>query len=176
MSRVGTAPIHIPENVTVEVDGKQVQVTGPKGALTREVHPSVAVSVAGSEVVAEPKGTSRAERALWGTFASHIRNMIHGVTEGYEKRLVVEGVGYRAEQQGNALVMHVGFSHPVSVEIPEGITVSIEKEVVSISGIDKERVGQFAASVRAIKKPEPYKGKGIRYEDEVVRRKEGKKA
>jgi large subunit ribosomal protein L6 len=176
MSRVGTAPIHIPENVSVEVDGKQLRVDGPKGTLQREVHPSVAVRVEGDQVIAEPQGKTRADRALWGTFASHIRNMIHGVTEGYEKRLVVEGVGYRAEQQGESLVMHVGFSHPVSVTIPEGITVSIEKEVVSITGIDKERVGQFAASVRAIKKPEPYKGKGIRYENEVVRRKEGKKA
>lgn len=176
MSRIGSAPIAIPNNVEVNVGNGAVVVKGPKGELTRTLHPNVEVTIADDQATVSPKDKSRATRALWGTFASHIANMVQGVTDGFEEKLIIEGVGYRAALQGSSLVLNVGFSHPVSMEVPDDITVSVEKEVISISGINKDRVGQFAASVRAVKKPEPYKGKGIRYQDEVVRRKQGKKA
>ena len=123
-----------------------------------------------------PLVDTRQSRKDWGTVASHLSNMIEGVTEGFTKKLIIEGVGYRAETSGNKLVMQLGYSHPVEMQIPEGVAVEVEKNEITVSGTDKEAVGQFAANIRAKRKPEPYKGKGIRYSDEIIRRKEGKKA
>ena len=178
MSRIGKQPIAIPQGVSVSFNDtdRVMTVTGPHGTLNRHVRADVSVSVSDEEVTLRPAGDSASARALWGTYASHARNMIEGVTNKFEKTLVVEGVGYRVEQSGSAVILSVGFSHPVREEIPEGVEVSVEKNVITVRGADKEQVGGFAARLRSIKKPEPYKGKGIRYSDEVVRRKQGKKA
>lgn len=176
MSRVGKKPITIPSGTEIKVGAAEISVKGKGGTLTRPLHPAVAIKVDGSNVVVEPKGSSRLARALWGTYAAHVRNMIAGVNTPFVKKLQVEGIGYRVELSGKSLKLSVGFSHPVLVNIPEGVTVAVEKNIISITGADKDKVGQFAADVRAIKKPEPYKGKGIRYEGEVIRMKQGKKA
>lgn len=175
MSRLGKKPITIPAGTTVVVNPGEIVVKGKGGTLTRATHPSVKVVVNGSELSIEPVGNSRIARALWGTYSAHVRNMIAGVNAPFTKNLEVQGIGYRAELSGKQLKMALGFSHPVILTIPEGLTVAVEKNVISISGPDKEKVGQFAATVRSKKKPEPYKGKGIRYEGEVVRQKAGKK-
>jgi large subunit ribosomal protein L6 len=151
-------------------------VKGPLGELSREVHPLVKVAVEEEGVKVDPTEESIQGRALWGTFASHIRNMIHGVNEPYKKTLILEGVGYRMAVEGSDVVLNVGYSHQVRLKIPEGVKVEVQKNEMTISGIDKEMVGQFAANVRAKKKPEPYKGKGLRYSDETIIRKQGKKA
>jgi len=176
MSRIGKQTIEIPEKTTVTNDNGSITVVGPKGTLSRMFRSDIAISVSGNEITLTPKKETKQTRALWGTYGSHIQNMIDGVNKGYEKKLVLEGVGFRVEVAGKDLKMALGFSHPVVVAIPEGLTVTAEKNLVTITGIDKELVGQFAAKVRALKKPEPYKGKGFRYEDEVIRRKEGKRA
>lgn len=176
MSRLGKKPILIPPGTTVTVSPLEVVVKGKGGELRRSVRPEVVVTTTESEVSVAPKGSSRLARALWGTYASHLRNMIAGVNTPFVKKLDVQGIGYRAELAGKQIKLLLGFSHPVLVDIPEGLTVAIEKNIISISGADKELVGQFAASVRARKKPEPYKGKGIRYEGEKVRQKQGKKS
>jgi large subunit ribosomal protein L6 len=151
-------------------------VKGPKGTLHKPVSRFVTIEVGQEGVQVSQKGDSIESRAAVGTYASHVRNMLTGVTEGFQKKLLVEGVGFKWEVQGKTLKLALGFSHPVNVDIPEGLTVVAEKGTLTISGFDKEAVGQFAADIRALKKPEPYKGKGIRYEGEVVRRKQGKKA
>lgn len=176
MSRIGKRPIHIPSGTTVSVDDGRVTVEGPKGSLSRSLHPQIQIGVTDDEVVVSRKSESIETKALWGTFASHIENMVQGVNEPYVKKLVVDGVGYRAETQGDDLVINVGFSHPIEMQIPEGITVEVEKNTITVSGIDKDLVGQFAANIRAMREPEPYKGKGIRYEDEEILRKQGKKS
>jgi large subunit ribosomal protein L6 len=151
-------------------------VKGKGGTLKRPLHSSVSVKVEGKEVSVNPADKSRLGKALWGTYAAHVRNMVAGVNTPFTKKLQIEGIGYKAELQGKTIKMALGFSHPVIVAIPEGLTVAIEKNIISISGADKDAVGQFAASVRALKKPEPYKGKGIRYEGERILEKQGKKA
>lgn len=176
MSRIGKKPISVPAGTDVSVVSHEVIVKGKGGTLKRAVHPAVAISVTNGEVTVAPSSDSRLARALWGTYAAHVRNMIAGVNTPFTKKLIVEGIGYRAEVAGKQLKLSVGFSHPILISVPEGVTVSVDKGTISISGADKELVGQFAAAVRAVRKPEPYKGKGIRYEDEVVRRKQGKKA
>ena len=176
MSRIGKNPIKIPAGTEVSVVSTELIVKGKGGTLKKMVHPAVTVAVANGEVTVSPKETSRTARALWGTYAAHVRNMIAGVNGGFVKKLQVEGIGYRVELAGKQLKLQVGFSHPVLLTIPAGITAAVEKNIITVSGADKEAVGQFAASVRAVKKPEPYKGKGIRYEGEVVRQKQGKKA
>jgi large subunit ribosomal protein L6 len=176
MSRIGKRAITIPGGTTVSIADHAIVVKGKAGTLTRSVHPAVTVAVEGSEVKVTPNGTTRLERALWGTYAAHVKNMIAGVNTPFVKKLQIEGIGYRAEVTGKNIKLALGFSHPVLVAIPEGLTVAVEKNIISVTGSDKEQVGQFAASVRALKKPEPYKGKGIRYEGEVVREKQGKKA
>lgn len=176
MSRLGKKPAIVPSNTDVVIDGKMCTVKGPKGEVSKKLHDLVEVSVTDEGVVVAPKNNSRLARALWGTFASHVRNMIAGVNEPFKKVLILEGVGYRVAMKGNTLELIVGFSHPVEMEVPEGVTVTVEKNVITVSGPDKEAVGKFAAEVRAVKKPEPYKGKGLHYDDEVVRRKQGKKA
>ncbi len=175
MSRIGKKGITIPDKTEVTVLNGLVNVTGPKGNLQRLFGPSIEIKIEGKEISFEPKKTGKQTMALWGTVASHIKNMIKGVNEGFERRLLLEGVGYKSEVKGNKLVLALGFSHPVEVEIPAGLTVEAVKNNISIKGMDKELVGQFSASVRALKKPEPYKGKGFRYEGEVIRRKQGKK-
>ncbi len=151
-------------------------VKGPKGALERAFRSEVSISIEGKHIsLALPKENNQT-RALWGTYASHIKNMVKGVNEGFEKKLVLEGVGYKSQITGDNLVLALGFSHPVNVPIPAGLSVKAEKNLITISGMDKELVGSFAAKVRALKKPEPYKGKGFRYFDEVIRRKQGKKS
>lgn len=174
MSRVGKNPIVIPEKTEVSFEGNMLTVKGPLGSITRRVKSDVSIEIKDGKVEVSVR---RAEaKPLWGTWASHIRNMIKGVNTPYEKKLVVEGIGFKSEIKNNQLVLSVGFSHLVNVPIPTGLKVTAEKNIISVSGIDKELVGQFTAHVRSLKKPEPYKGKGIRYEGEVIRRKQGKKA
>jgi large subunit ribosomal protein L6 len=175
MSRIGKQIIEIPEKTSVTAAAGAVSVVGPLGTLSREFKNIVAIAIEGSEVKLTPKDESISTKALWGTYAAHIANMIAGVNKVYEKKLMIEGVGFRCEVSGQKLTLALGFSHPVVVPIPQSIKVTAEKNVITITGIDKEAVGQFAANVRSLKKPEPYKGKGIRYHDEVVRRKQGKK-
>lgn len=151
-------------------------IKGPLGSLTKKIHPYVSVAVTPEGVLVTPANQSKLGRSLWGTYASHVKNMIKGVTSKYSRRLELQGIGYKVELQGKSLKFQVGFSHPVLIAAPAGVDVLVEKNIITVSGIDKEAVGQFAANVRAIKKPEPYKGKGIRYEGEYVRQKEGKKA
>lgn len=176
MSRLGKQAIVPPSGVEATFASGVFTVKGPKGTLTRAITDDVTVSVTPEGITLAPARETKLANALWGTYAAHIMNMIEGVTKGFTKVLQVEGVGYRGEVKGNALVMQLGFSHPVSFDIPSGVTVTAEKGVFTISGIDKEVVGQFAAVVRAKKKPEPYKGKGIRYQGEYIIRKQGKKA
>ena len=176
MSRIAKKPIEIPSGVEIKNEGLTFTVKGPKGTLARDFKTNIVeIEVKDNNITLTPKGTDVFSKSLWGTYAAHLRNMIHGVTEGYEKKLIVEGVGFKSEVKGKNLEMALGFSHPVIMEIPEGITMTAEKNNLTISGIDKEAVGQFASQVRAKKKPEPYKGKGIRYEDEIIRRKQGKR-
>ena len=176
MSRLGKLAIAIPTGTDVSVSPEAITVKGKGGTLSRATHPAVKVSVADGNASVEPANNTRLAKALWGTYAAHVRNMITGVNTPFQKKLQIEGIGFKAELQGKNLKMALGFSHPVIVAIPEGLTAVIEKNIITISGADKDAVGQFAASVREIKKPEPYKGKGIRYEGEVVRQKQGKKA
>lgn len=176
MSRIGKRAIAIPAGTEVSVKEHDIVVKGKGGTLKRAMHPAVSISIANGEVQVSPNGNTRLAKALWGTYAAHVRNMIAGVDTPFVKKLQIEGIGYRAEVSGKNIKLALGFSHPVMVGIPEGLTVAMEKNIMSIAGADKEQVGGFAASVRALKKPEPYKGKGIRYEGEVVRMKEGKKA
>ena len=176
MSRLGKIPTAIPNGVEVSVADNTLSVKGPKGTLSKPVHKEVTIEVADNEVKVAPVKDTKLSLSLWGTFSSHVKNMIHGVTEGFEKKLEIEGVGYRAEMKGRTLVLNVGFSHPVELEVPEGLEATVEKNVITLTGADKEALGQFAANVRKVRKPEPYKGKGIRYEGEYINRKQGKKA
>lgn len=176
MSRIGKLAITIPAGTEVSVTSDAIIVKGKGGTLSRVTHPAVKVTVADGNASVEPANNTRLAKALWGTYAAHVRNMINGVNTPFVKKLQVEGIGYKAELNGKNLKLTVGFSHPVLVPIPEGITAVVEKNIITVSGADKDAVGQFTASVREIKKPEPYKGKGIRYEGEVVRQKQGKKA
>lgn len=176
MSRLGKQPITLPTGVEATFENGILTVKKGANQLVREVKPSVEVKLEDNTITLTPVAGDDAARALWGTYAAHVRNMIVGVTDGFKKVLEIEGVGYRAELKGNKLALMMGFSHPVELDIPEGITVAVEKGVVTISGIDREAVGQFAANVRKVKKPEPYKGKGIRYQGEYIIRKQGKKA
>jgi large subunit ribosomal protein L6 len=175
MSRIGKKGIDIPEKTEVKFDNGIITVKGPLGELTRTFKKGINITIKDSKVELTPAKDTLENRALWGTYASHIQNMVNGVNTGFTRNLIVEGVGYKADATPTEIVFKVGFSHPVKVSIPSGLKVSSEKGLVSISGIDKEVVNSFASGLRSIKKPEPYKGKGIRYDDEVIRRKEGKK-
>ena len=175
MSRIGNRILTIPEGVSVNVDGNVITVKGPKGELSTEVNRNITVEVEGNEVKVTRKSDNF--KNFHGTANANIKNMIIGVSEGYEKKLESIGVGYRFALKGNELVVTAGYSHPVNVAIPSGITLeSPSNTELTVKGIDKCQVGEFAANVRKIREPEPYKGKGIRYKDEVIRRKEGKKA
>jgi large subunit ribosomal protein L6 len=176
MSRLGKNPIEITAGTTVTVNGGMVNVKGPKGELSRTFRPEIAIEVKDNTIVLTPKGDTVFVRSLWGTVGSHLRNMMEGVTKGFERKLILEGVGFKSAVSGKSLDLALGFSHPVKVEIPEGLTVTADKNLITITGTDKELVGQFSAYVRSLKKPEPYKGKGFRYDDEVIRRKQGKKS
>lgn len=175
MSRLAKKPIATGK-AAVSVAGGTLTVKGPKGTLTKRVHPSIEIVVEPTGVLVTPKDRSRLAKELTGTFASHVKNMIAGVETPFMKKLVLEGVGYRMEVKGKDVVLTVGFSHTVPLAIPEDVTATVEKNVMKLESANKESVGQFAANIRRIKPPEPYLGKGIRYDDEVVRRKQGKKA
>ena len=176
MSRIGKKPIEIPAGVLVKIDGQRVSVQGPKGELSRDFRPEVSLEQKESTFIVGLRSDSKLGRSLWGLTRTLISNMIQGVTQGYEKRLEIEGVGYRAELQGDSLKLSLGFSHPVQMKTPEHMAVALDKNTIIITGIDKEQVGQFAAKIRKVRPPEPYKGKGIHYMGEVIRRKLGKKA
>lgn len=176
MSRIGKRPIVVPAGTDVTVAGGVVTVKGKNATLTRPVHQSVAIAVSDNTVTVSPADRTRLGRALWGTYAAHVRNMISGVNTPFVKKLQIEGIGYRAELSGTQLKLTVGFSHPVFITIPAGVTATVEKNIITLSSADKELLGHFAAVVREVKKPEPYKGKGIRYEGEKIRMKQGKKA
>jgi large subunit ribosomal protein L6 len=177
MSKVGKKPIAIPDGVTVQFEGRILLVTGPKGKLEVPKLENVEVTQSGSEIVLQPASDSQQTTMNWGTMRSLLANAVDGVTKGYAKTLEIEGVGFKASMEGNdKLVLKVGFSHLVNFPVPQGITIAVEKNKIMVSGFDKHLVGQVAADIRKIKKPEPYLGKGIRYQGEVIRRKAGKKA
>ena len=177
MSRIGKRVLTFPENVNVNVENNVVTVKGSKGELSLELVKNITVKVEGNTVTVEPSKNDKFTNAMHGTTNANLKNMIEGVTNGFSKGLEIIGVGYRFTLKGNVLVVNAGYSHPVEMEIPEGLTVeSISNTEIKVSGIDKTLVGEFAANIRKVRKPEPYKGKGIRYKDEHVRRKEGKKA
>jgi large subunit ribosomal protein L6 len=175
MSRIGKRPINIPNKVTVTIDGQSVTVKGPKGELSRVLPGEVVVSQDGETLLVKRRDDSRTARQRHGLCRTLVANMVEGVSQGFQKRLEIQGVGYRAQVQGRNLTLNMGYSHPVQIEPPEGIQFAVENNVnVIVSGIDKEVVGNMAAQIRAVRPPEPYKGKGIRYAGEFVRRKAGK--
>ena len=175
MTKMGKKKIAIREGVTITGDGGIFSVKGPKGSLSKNFRDDIEIKMEDKLITLNPKRNDKFSKSLWGTYASHILNMIAGVQNPYQKKLILEGIGFKSEVKGKDLNLALGFSHPVIVKIPDTITVTAEKNNITITGIDKELVGNFAASVRALKKPEPYKGKGMRYEGEVIRRKQGKK-
>ncbi len=175
MSRLGKQPIQIPANVEITLADGILKVKGPKGELSRVVAGDIAIVIEGSVATVQKTKENKKAQALWGTYAAHMHNMIQGVTEGFTKILEIEGVGYKAEAQGDKIKLAVGFSHPVELIAPKGVHVVTEKSVITVTGIDREAVGQFAANIRKVKEPEPYKGKGIHYRGEYIIRKQGKK-
>jgi len=176
MSRIGKKPIAIPAGVTLTLDGQTVTVKGPKGQLSWTVVDDVEIKQDGGELTLAPRNDSQRARGMWGLSRTLVANMVHGVTQGYEETLELVGVGYRAALKGNSLSLQLGFSHDVDLDPPAGITFAVPKQTeIKISGIDKQMVGELAARIRKIRPPEPYKGKGVRYAGEKVRRKEGKK-
>ena len=176
MSRIGKKAIAIPKGVTITLNGQDITVKGPKGQLNWSVVEEIEVSHANDQVAVAPRGETQRHRAMWGLSRTLIANMVKGVTDGYEMTLEMVGVGYRGAMKGSALELQLGFSHPVIIDPPAGITFAVPKQTeIKISGIDKQLVGEMAAKIRKIRPPEPYKGKGVKYAGEKVRRKEGKK-
>ncbi len=176
MSRIGKKPILIPEDVEVKIEGQKVLVKGPKGELQIEIRPEIKVDVKDKQIFVTPQIETKQTKAFWGLTRALVSNMIDGVVKGYEKKLEIQGVGFRAALEGEDLVLQVGFSHPVEIKKQEGIKFLVEKNIIIVYGIDKQKVSQTAAVIRKVKPPEPYQGKGIRYMGEKVRRKVGKKA
>jgi large subunit ribosomal protein L6 len=177
MSRVGKQPINIPEGVNIKIENQNIIIKGIKGELVQKIHSNVKIEQKDKELlISVQKPKDKKQRALWGLFQRLISNMIEGVTKEFEKKLEINGLGYKAEVSGDKLILNVGFSHQVNFNIPKNINIKIEKNIITISGIDKQLVGETAAKIRKIKKPEPYKGKGIKYLDEVIKRKAGKAA
>ncbi|MFA5387859.1 MAG: 50S ribosomal protein L6 [Candidatus Paceibacterota bacterium] len=176
MSRVGKKPIQIPAGVEIKIEGNAISVKGPKGAISREIPEGILIEQKENEILVSPKSINKRNKSLWGLMRMLISNMVDGVQKGFEKKLEMQGVGFKANVQGSDLVLEVGFSHDVKLSAPEGIAYSAEKNIITVSGIDKEKVGQAAAVIRRVRPPEPYKGKGIRYQGEYVRKKLGKKA
>ena len=174
MSRIGKLPIEIPSGVTITVDQGMVKVQGPKGELSQDILPEVTIKVEEDKLIVSRKSDEKIARAQHGLMRSLINNMVVGVTKGFEKKLEVNGVGFRVKGGGQQLEMSLGFSHPVKYEAPQGIDIKVEKMNITVSGINKQQVGQIAAEIRSLKKPEPYKGKGIKYADEQIIRKAGK--
>ena len=176
MSRVGNLPIPVPPDVQVSIRGSDVTVKGPKGELSRTFHRDMSVRLEDDQLIVARPTDQRLHRSLHGLTRALLANMVHGVREGFQKELEIQGVGYRAQLEGEKLILSVGYSHPVHVDPPRGITISLDKSYrnIMVEGMDKELVGRVAAEIRAIRKPEPYKGKGIRYVGEYVRRKAGK--
>jgi len=176
MSRIGKKLIEIPQGVKVEVSEKEIKVSGPKGELKQSIHPEIKVELKDNKVFVSPKTElSKRGRGLWGLYRALISNMVEGVNKGFEKKLEIEGVGFKAVVEGNNLILNLGFTNPIKIEKPSGINFLVEKNVITVSGVDKETVGRIAALIRKQKKAEPYKGKGIKYQGEKIRRKEGKK-
>ena len=176
MSRVGKKPIQIPDNVEAKIEKNKVLIKGPKGELSFEVRPEVKLSIKDKKIIVSPLKQTKQTNALWGTTRALLFNMVHGVVSGYEKKLEIQGVGYRAAVEGKDLNLSMGFTNPVKIKAPEGINFLVEKNIVTVSGINKELVGQISSKIRKVRPPEPYKGKGIRYLGEIVRKKAGKKA
>ena len=175
MSRIGRMPIAVPAGVTVDIaENNKVTVKGPKGTLERALAPEMEITLEGNEITVKRPNDLKRNRALHGLTRTLLNNMVVGVTEGYKKTLEVNGVGYRAQKQGKKLVLSLGYSHPVEMEDPEGLSTTVEDNKIIVEGIDKEKVGQYAAEIREKRPPEPYKGKGIKYDYEVIRRKAGK--
>ena len=175
MSRIGRMPIAVPAGVTVDIaENNKVTVKGPKGTLERALAPEMEITLEGNEIVVKRPNDLKRNRALHGLTRTLLNNMVVGVTEGYKNTLEVNGVGYRAQKQGKKLVLSLGYSHPVEMEDPEGLSTTVEDNKIIVEGIDKEKVGQYAAEIRSTRAPEPYKGKGIKYDYEVIRRKVGK--
>ncbi|MES2985370.1 MAG: 50S ribosomal protein L6 [Pseudomonadota bacterium] len=176
MSRLGKLPVAIPDKVTVNVGDKAITVKGPKGELSTVVTSDVLVTITDGKVWVKPANDSQTSRAMWGTVRANLKNLVEGVTTGYKKQLDINGVGYRAAAQGQILTLALGFSHEIKYIVPVGITVTVDKQTtIHLVGFDKQKVGQVAAEIRALRGPEPYKGKGIKYSTETIRRKEGKK-
>jgi len=175
MSRIGKMPIEIPAGVNVDIKGNVVTVKGPKGTLTKELHNDMIIKKEGSQIIVSRPSDAKMHKALHGLTRTLVNNMVEGVTNGFQKALDVNGVGYRAQKQGKKLILTLGYSHPVEMEEPNGITVDIPApNKIIVKGCDKQEVGEFAAKIRKMRPPEVYKGKGIKYENEVIRRKEGK--
>jgi len=175
MSRIGKKPIQIPENVKIEIEAQKITVKGPLGELSREVRPEIGLKIEEGKVILFPQIETKKTKDFWGLERALVNNMVEGVTKGYEKNLEIKGLGYKAALEGDELVLKVGFTHPVKMKKPEDIKISVKGNIITVSGIDKTKVGQLAAKIRKVKKPEPYKGKGIRYLGEKVRRKVGKR-
>ena len=176
MSRIGKRPVSLPSGVDASVSGQTVTVKGPKGQRAFTATDDVSISVEDGAVSVEPRGTSKRARQQWGMSRTMVANLVHGVTEGFKKELEINGVGYRAQMQGNTLKLALGYSHDVDFDVPEGVTVTVPKQTsIIVEGIDQQLVGQVAANIREWRGPEPYKGKGIKYKDEFIFRKEGKK-
>lgn len=176
MSRIGRLPVALPQGVTAEVTGHEIKIVGPKGTLEIKFPRQIEVEVKEDEVLVSLKKVTKQGSAHFGTTRALIANMVKGVSEGWSKQMELVGTGYRAEVQGNKLILTVGYSHPVEIEAPEGISFKVEKSIITIEGINRETVGQVAANIRFVRPPEPYKGKGIKYIDEIIRRKAGKAA
>ena len=177
MSRIGKQPIKIPSGVEIKVDGQLVSVKGPKGELSQKLHEKVMVAQAEDELnVSVKHPENKTERSLWGLSQRLIQNMVEGVTQGFQKQLEINGVGYKAVLSGKKLVLNLGYSHPIEFEAPTGIDLTVEKNLITVTGTDKQLVGQVTANIRSFRKPEPYKGKGIKYVDETIQRKAGKAA
>jgi len=175
MSRIGKKPINLPAGVEVNINGNLVSVKGPKGELKQEIHPLVQVIKTDKELILSIKDMEdKKQNSLWGLSRTLVSNMVEGVVIGFSKQLEINGIGFKAAVTGNKLILNVGFSHQVEYQIPAGISITVDKNIITVSGIDKQMVGQISAEIRSIKKPEPYLGKGIKYVDEVIRRKAGK--
>ncbi|KKT79121.1 50S ribosomal protein L6 [Candidatus Giovannonibacteria bacterium RIFCSPHIGHO2_12_44_12] len=176
MSRLGKKPIIVPAGVEIKIDGQKVSVRGPKGELSRVFRDEISFVLKDGLIEISPRIDTRLSRKLWGTYVSLLKNMIKGTVEGYSKKLILEGIGFKAQPEGRDLVLSLGFSHLVKFPSPDGISFQVEKNAITVSGVDKEKVGETAARLRVLKKPDPYKGKGFRYDGEIIRRKAGKKA
>lgn len=176
MSKIGKKPIKIPKEVEAKIEKNVIFIKGPRGSLSFQIRPEVEVKIEDGQIKVVLKKETKLGKALWGTTRSIINNLVEGVTKGFKKQLEIQGIGYKATLEGETLVLDVGFSHPIKVKIPEGIKVSVEKNIITIEGIDKQLVGEFAARIRKIKPPDPYKGKGIRYLGEKIKLKPSKKA